>query len=535
VTSEGVIVVGSGASATSAAFPLLRSGVPVTMLDVGNVDQHYAPLIPDAPFSELRRDDSEQFRYFLGDDFEGVPFGDVRVGAQLTPPRRFIARDTERFTPVRTNSFGGMESLAKGGLGSGWGAVAVEWDDEDLADFPIKRADLAPHYEAVSKRIGISGARDDLLSHYGDPSSLQPALELDSNGSALLGAYEKKRSGLNRAGIFVGRARLAVLSKDLGSRSAQRYHDMDFYADKDKSVFRPSFAVDELTLFPSFSYRPQLLVRRFRDLGSDGVEVEASHTETGRSETFRARKLILAAGTLGSARIALRSLDRYDVPIPIVSNPYTYVPCALLPTLGKKANDRRHSLTQVAVMLESKASGQRVHAQIYSYRSLLLFKIAKEAPLAVPTGFRIMRELMSCFVIVGIHHRDSPTAAKHCQLRRAEGDTDVLEISYHDAPDTQRRQVRDEKTLLRGLRKLGCWPLKRINPGNGSSIHYGGTLPMAAEERPLTVTPQGRLRGTSSVFVADGSTFPSLPAKALTLSLMANAERIGTLIAKELS
>jgi choline dehydrogenase-like flavoprotein len=532
VTSDGVIVVGSGASATSAAFPLVRAGVPVTMLDVGNTDRTYASLIPKQPFSELRSGDPDQHRYFLGDEFEGVPFGNVRVGAQLTPPRRFITRDAERLTPVRTSTFGGMESLAKGGLGSGWGAVAVPWDDQDLADFPLRHADLAPYYESVSKRVGVSGARDDLLAAYGDCLSMQPALELDSNGKALLDAYERRRDRLNARGIFLGRARLAVLSEDLGSRRAQQYHDMDFYADNDKSVFRPAFAVDELEQFPTFSYRRPFLVRRFRE--HDGVEVEAVHVETGRSETFRARKLILAAGTLGSARIALRSLDRYDVPVPILSNPYTYVPCVLLSTLGKACVDRRHSLTQVAAIYQAKPGTARVHAQVYSYRSLLLFKIAKEAPLAVPTGFRIMRELMSSFVIVGIHHEDRPTPDKHCVLRRT-GVDDVLEISYREDPATTAAQIAAEKSLLRGLRSLGCQPLKRINPGNGSSIHYGGTLPMHSGERELTTTIDGRLRGTTSVFVADGSVLPTLPAKALTLTLMANAERVGSLVARELS
>ena len=130
------------------------------MLDVGNSDAHYAPLIPDAPFSDIRANDPEQHRYFLGDDFEGVPFGEVRVGAQLTPPRRFIQRDTERLTPLATTSFAGFESLALGGLAAGWGAVAVQFDDVDLADFPIEQRNLAPHYEAVAARVGISGARD---------------------------------------------------------------------------------------------------------------------------------------------------------------------------------------------------------------------------------------------------------------------------------------------------------------------------------------------------------------------------------------
>src|SRR5262245_37396536 len=104
-----VIVVGSGASAVHAACPLVEAGLRVVMLDVGNRDAAYAPVIPDAPFSRLRRQDDLQHRYFLGDRFEGIPVGAVRVGAQLTPPRAFITRDTTELTPIDAPAFSGIE------------------------------------------------------------------------------------------------------------------------------------------------------------------------------------------------------------------------------------------------------------------------------------------------------------------------------------------------------------------------------------------------------------------------------------------
>jgi choline dehydrogenase-like flavoprotein len=57
---------------------------------------------------------------------------------------------------------------------------------------------------------------------------------------------------------------------------------------------------------------------------------------------------------------------------------------------------------------------------------------------------------------------------------------------------------------------------------------------MTTEERDLTATPDCRLRGTKTVYLADGSVLPYLPAKALTLTLMANADRVGHLIASGL-
>lgn len=530
------IVVGSGASATSAAFPLVEAGLRVLMLDVGRADAHYAALIPDAPFSELRRTDPDQHRYFLGDSFEGVPFGGTRVGAQLTPPRSFIVKDADVLTPLETSTFSKFESLALGGLAAGWGAVAVQFDDRDLAGFPIRLRDLAPHYERVSTRVGISGARDDLLPHYGDCASLLPPLEEDANGRRILERYAEIRARLNAKGLYLGRPRLAVLSRDLGGRRAQTYHDMDFYADKERSVFRPAFAVEELRAFPNFRYVPSRLVERFEEVpGSARVEVHALDVETGRAETFSASRLVLAAGALGTARIVLRSLGKYDVPVPLVSNPYTYVPCLHLRMLGRVGEDARHSLTQAAAIYIPPDGRPLVHAQMYSYRSLLLFKLAKESPLAVRESARIFRELVESFVIVGIHHEDRPSPGKRCALRRgAPGERDRLEVAYEPEAEEVRARRRSEAELVRLLRKLGCWPIRRIYPGHGASIHYGGTIPMSEEPRELTVEPSGLLRGTRAVYLADGSTFPYLPAKALTLTLMANADRVGAAVANEI-
>jgi choline dehydrogenase-like flavoprotein len=60
----------------------------------------------------------------------------------------------------------------------------------------------------------------------------------------------------------------------------------------------------------------------------------------------------------------------------------------------------------------------------------------------------------------------------------------------------------------------------------GASVHYAGTIPMTRREAPLTATPEGRSRDFSNLWLVDGTTFPFLPAKNLTLTLMANAARI---------
>ena len=127
-----VVVVGSGPSGALAAAHLVDAGLHVLMLDVAHDDDRYRQLVPDAPFSELRRGDANQRRYFLGDDLDGVPSGEIKVGAQLTPPRQFVTRDSERWLPVRGEHFAAMQSLALGGLGAAWGAASFTWTEDEL-------------------------------------------------------------------------------------------------------------------------------------------------------------------------------------------------------------------------------------------------------------------------------------------------------------------------------------------------------------------------------------------------------------------
>ena len=76
--------------------------------------------------------------------------------------------------------------------------------------------------------------------------------------------------------------------------------------------------------------------------------------------------------------------------------------------------------------------------------------------------------------------------------------------------------------------------LRPVHPQHGSSVHYASTLPFSTADKPLTTEPSGRLRGTRIVYIADGAAFRYLPAKGLTSTLMANANRVGQQVARSM-
>ncbi len=528
-----VVIVGSGPGGVNAAAPLVAAGRQVLLLDYGNEDRRYAALIPHRPFSELRRTDGEQHRYFLGDRFEGIPLGPVRVGAQLTPPRMHILADAAERMPVRADGFAASMSLARGGLGAGWSAGVFPFAGDELRAMGLGLGDLRPHYDAVAERIGVCGAGDDLEPFLPPSPSMLPPLELDSSAEVVLARYQRRRAALNAAGFFLGRTRLAVCTERHRERGPYAYLDLDYWADMDRSVYRPQWTLEELLRAPNFTYLNRRFVRTFRE-DERGVRVHATRADTGEEESHDAAALVLAGGTLGTVRIVLASLGAYDRPVPVLCNAYTYVPTLNLGMLGRPARDRRSSLAQLTALLRIPGDpGRIVQAQLFSYRSLLTFKLMKESPLAYREGLRLLRLLIPKFAILGIHHEDRPTAGKCCTLRRASAGPDLLEITYHPSDAETKLQQADERTLLRCFRRLGCLPLRSMRPGHGSSLHYAGTFPIAPEGGPFTCDRDSRLRATRAVYLADGSVFPWIPPKGLTFNLMANADRVGTLLARK--
>ena len=93
----------------------------------------------------------------------------------------------------------------------------------------------------------------------------------------------------------------------------------------------------------------------------------------------------------------------------------------------------------------------------------------------------------------------------------------------------------EDKTIKFSLKKMGKFfgklgafvPMFQVQlRPMGASVHYSGTIPMSESGNTLTVSPNCRSNDFSNLYIVDGSTFPFLPSKNLTFTLMANAVRI---------
>jgi hypothetical protein len=307
---------------------------------------------------------------------------------------------------------------------------------------------------------------------------------------------------------------------------------MDYWADHGHAVYRPWMTIDALCREPGFEYRSGVLVVRFEET-ADHVEIHVRPLDGGPDEVVRARRLILGTGALGSARLAMRSQPGLDE-CPVLTNGYSIAPCLHLRRLGRTLETRRTSLGQIEMYLDPDGNGEDVRmVSIFTYRSLLLFKLVKEAPLALADGLAVFRALVPSLLLVTINHPDHPAAGN--RVRRvpdpASPTGDRLEASYSRNEADQATDRACERRILAAMSRLGAPALKLQSMPPGSSVHYAGTLPFGDGSIPGALARDGRLGGTRRVYVADGSGFLCLPSGGLTFTLMAWAHDLGTRLA----
>jgi hypothetical protein len=529
------IVVGSGATGAIAAHSLVEEGVVVALLDVGVEDETYKQIIPAKDFISIRKEESDQHRYFLGNNYEGIPWESTKVGSQLTPPRNFLTQLTDKLIPFESDSFKPMESMAKGGLGGGWGLGCYVFSNPELQAIGLCEAEMKKAYEAVASHIGVSGTRDDGAPYcLGDLQNIMPVSDLEQNLSGVYSSYNNQKKSLNKKGVFLGRSALALLTKDKDNRSAVDYKDMDFWSDKDQSAYRSWMTIEQLNKKTNFVYHKNCLVLKFRE-HENGIDVIVKRTDTNEEQIFSCKKLILSPGVLGTARIVMRSFDYKKEQLPVICNPYCYIPCIQWRMLGKETEQKKTSLGQLVLYLDENKNNYDVGmAALFSYRSLLLFKLIKETPLNFADARIIMQYLQSSFTIAGIHHPEKGSATKFIRMKKhADAYTgDVLTGQYILSDQEISTNSLREQKIKSALRALGCQPLKTVHTPHGGSIHYAGTLPFNDRGDEYTIYPNGKLAGTKNVFVADGSGFNYLPAKGLTFTLMANAYNVAKNVLK---
>ena len=525
-----VVVVGSGASGVHFALTVLRKGRRVLMLDVGNTGRE--AIRPEDTLNGLKRNLSDPTRYFLGSRYESLVLPGSRGEYYAFPPGKEHVFRPRREFHIHGDGFSPLTSFAAGGLAEVWTGGCYPFDDDDLRKFPFSYQELAPYYARVAKQIGITGTEDDMAAVFPLHDGLMDPLELDTHSAVLLAAYRRRRNHLNqKLGCLMGRARVAVLSRDLNGRKACDYAGRCLWGCPSQSFYTPSVTLAECHTFPNFEYIPGLYVDHFRTDSEGKIRSVVAFGADGDKREFAASTLVLAAGTLSSAKIYLESVYMDCGKVPelrgVMDNRQILMPFVNLEMLGKRWDPESYQYHQVALAVRMAETGESIHGLVTTLKTALIHPLVQTLPFDLATGVSVFRVLHGALGMVNINFPDHSRDDNHITLDTA-ATPHRLVIHYRPRSDEPERLRDVIATFRKILSKLRCFvPSHTIHVRPmGASVHYAGTLPMTNDAASRTCTKYGRSRDIENLYFADGSTFPDLPAKNLTFTLMANATRI---------
>jgi len=513
-----IIIVGSGASAMAAAWELRDRDVLI--LDTG-LTPPAAPQIKGNLF-DLRRNDKDQEKYILGDRFQSlvnIQRSDL-VSVKLKGPLiDFVIRGFPDMAPVDVQGFSPFISYARGGLANAWGAGAYRYSDYDLADFPITAGDLEPFYDELTDHMGISGANDYLEPFFGRIEGLQPPLPFNRNCGRFFRCWNRRRGRMARGGLHLGRTQLTLLTRELDGRPAYSGDSTSFFTTANPSIYTPAITLERLIRRANIRYLPGWMVERFSASG-EKVEIQARSLEDKSPRTFRGRHLLLAAGAINSGRIVLRSFDDTRTRLPILDNPVSFIPFVNMAAIGSATDMAGYEGGQLILIYEGPRFPKRVQGSMYSIISPLRSDLFFNFPFSLQGNLALMRNIIPAMTVLQLFYPDSPRNGNFLQLR----ENNRLKIQYREVP----RLGALESLLIRRFLSMGFVSLPQLVqfPKPGNSIHYAGTIPMERRGLPYHTDRHGRLNRSPRVRLIDGSVFPSLPAKNLTFTLMANAMRV---------
>jgi choline dehydrogenase-like flavoprotein len=434
-----------------------------------------------------------------------------------------FARRTTDAMPVESRGADVLQSLARGGLSNIWGANVVPFGEDDLRDWPLDAAALAPGYRAALAHVPLAAERDDDLAGtmplYTDRVEPRP---LSRQAMQVLRDLSARRDAVAARGLRFAPSRLALRTTASNGDPGCVQCGFCLHGCPLDVIWSSSHTLAHLERHPRFRYLDGHYVTRFVEHG-DRVEVHAVRAADDAPARFESDRLFLGCGAFSTARLVLESLDRYDVDVTMLDSQYFLVPLLLWRSFAGASEERLTTLSQLCLRLSDPDVCPRdVHLLLYTFNPLYR-EVIRRTPLRFLPALE--RELLGRLVsLQGYLHSDvSPRLS--VRLRRGGR---ALVVEGRENPETRAILSRVSARLRRLAGALRASPIPFLTRTGlpGKSYHAGGAFPMRCDPSADESDLLGRPAGLARVHLVDASVFPTIPATNITLTLMANAHRI---------
>lgn len=522
-----IILVGSGASAISAALGLVENGLKPLILDIGYIPEKTPEI--DKNFYDYKKQQNS-FDLMIGNNLEGlINFIEKKnLPPKLTAPfNHYIIKESEKLSPLKESHFKVIQSFSRGGLANAWGAGLYRYTQDDLKNIPLNEFDLSPYFDKLTEEIGISGADDDLTKFFGSADLLLKPLNLSEKSARLYAKYQKKRPKMNQKGFFLGRPRLAILSEKYHDRKPYDYQNLDMWLPGLPYIYTPAFSLKKLIKRKKVYYKDFHHVQHWSRDGQDLI-IHARDLKNKKEVFFKTRKIILAAGTINTARIVLKSKKDFKTRLDLLDNPLVQIPLIFPAFIGKTMDQKAFGMTNLNMVMQSKRSNQILQGSLIELTSPARFSLYDMFPFPARSTLNLIKNLSPATMVLFLYFPSSQENKGSLHLN-PDG---TLGIQCPDFK-IKKKTIRQVIYAFLSLGILSHPYLVQYSIP-GYAVHYAGTLPMSRKPHTrYTCDTKGQLFQEPGIHIVDGSLFSYIGAKNITFTIMANAWRIAEAISKK--
>jgi choline dehydrogenase-like flavoprotein len=498
------VVIGSGFGGCFAALPLVEAGHRVLMLERGDwVDRGPANWGDEGAFVLTPHYTTESL-YSLATRTGARPQG---ICACVGGPSVFYGGAAFRF---REEDFATDPRIA-GDSGAAW---------------PLSYADLEPYYGLVERMLGVSGETGR------DPTEPPRSSPYPHPPGPLAEPSRRVAAAAASLGLAPFRIPMAI-----DAAACVRCTTCDAFACAIGAKNDLATTLVPRLLAGGMELRARAVAVRLVRAGGRVVAVEAVDSVTREAIVVAADRVIVAAGALATPHLLIASELHNRNPASAAVGRYLMRHCNAM-TYG--------------VYPEPPNPGDEHHKQIaihdYYFGDPALPRFGKlgniQQVMAPPVslvramlprsvgaiGARLLRRLTGLLVIA----EDQPRAENAVEVDRRTTDPYGLPAALIRHRYT-RRDLAARRALLRrarevlrasGARFTLTWKVSTFS-------HAVGTVRMGRNPATAPLDPECRFRGVENLWVTDGSVFPTSGGVNPSLTIAANALRVGTLLSRQ--
>lgn len=500
------IVIGTGFGGSMTAYQLVRAGMQVLMLERGDWVQR------------------------------GPENWGLQGSVDLTP-------HYDSSSPMRVATGGNKKVMGLyscvGGPSVFYGGVSFRFRERDFepekeisansgAEWPLCYSDLEPYYSQAESILNISGEAGV------DPTEPPRSIPFPQGPSPLAGISQQVKKGAERLGLRPFQLPLAINYSDKNRSSCIHCTTCDTYAcaigaKNDLSVMvLPGLIERGLTL------KANTVATRLNAENGRIQHVECVDKETGDRQQFEAGLVILSAGALASPQLLLASGLQVMNPGGSVIGRYLmrHVNAIIFGIFPGKADKENRFHKQLAIL-----------DYYYGHPECNLGKLGSLQQMPTPPMGLVQNAIPGMFgkllsygvpLLTGLLAiaEDQPQFSNHIVVDLNQKDTFGL-------PQTVISHQYSERDLA--ALDILTRAAKKILSQSGALTHYVhhirtfshavGTVRMGVDPNNSALDEYCRFRGIDNLFVVDGSFMPTSAALNPSLTISANALRVGEWIA----